>query len=58
MTVTWTNNSYFGKGVIMAEVEVLVDYTNASGKKQTLSRKIKLYRRPETGAVYGQRNGI
>jgi large repetitive protein len=58
VTITWTNNSYFGKGVIMMEVEVLVDYTNASGKTQTLSRKIKLYRRPETGAVYGQKNGI
>jgi hypothetical protein len=44
--------------IIMVEVEVLVDYTNASGKTQTLSRKITLYRRPETGAVYGQKNGI
>lgn len=56
MIVTWTDNSYFAKGVIMVELDVIVEFTLPSGKKGSLSKRVKFYRRPETGAVYGMKN--
>lgn len=56
VSVSWNDNKFFSKGVIMVEVDVIVDYWLIEGKVSSLSRRIKLYRRPETGAVWGIRS--